>query len=147
MELIPILSTIILVATISTFLLAIGAYILYKVREARGQKASIVAPSTVKAELLTPAEAPAPLIIEQPRSVPQPMYAENQYQPSNDPSYSAYSPYAVPKQYPDSGYSEVKNYQTPKSKTSPKYLKYTEEGYVPAANKKEEKNNGTLKWN
>ena len=33
MELIPILSTIILVATISTFLLAIGAYILYKVRE------------------------------------------------------------------------------------------------------------------
>ena len=33
MELIPVLSTIILVATISTFLLAIGAYILYKIRE------------------------------------------------------------------------------------------------------------------
>ncbi len=33
MELIPILSTIILVATISTFILAVGAYILYNIRE------------------------------------------------------------------------------------------------------------------
>jgi hypothetical protein len=35
MELIPILSTIILVATISTFILAVGAYILYKIREGK----------------------------------------------------------------------------------------------------------------
>jgi len=54
MELIPVLSTIILVATISTFLLAIGAYILYKIRERKGQAAVITQPSEVKAELVTP---------------------------------------------------------------------------------------------
>ena len=54
MELIPILSTIILVATISTFLLAIGAYILYKIREKRGKKVVKTAESTVQAELITP---------------------------------------------------------------------------------------------
>ncbi len=55
MELIPVLSTIILVATISTFLLAIGAYILYKIRERKGQAALLTQPSEVKAELVTPA--------------------------------------------------------------------------------------------
>ncbi|MEJ2196274.1 MAG: hypothetical protein P8X73_15635 [Ignavibacteriaceae bacterium] len=38
MELIPILSTIILVATISTFILAIGAYILFKIQEKRADQ-------------------------------------------------------------------------------------------------------------
>jgi len=35
MELVPILSTIILVGTIATFILAVAAYILYKIRERR----------------------------------------------------------------------------------------------------------------
>ena len=55
MELIPVLSTIILIATISTFLLAIGAYILYKIRERKGQVATFAQPTEVKAELVTPA--------------------------------------------------------------------------------------------
>jgi hypothetical protein len=38
MELIPILSTIILVATISTFILAVGAYIVFRVQENRAEK-------------------------------------------------------------------------------------------------------------
>ena len=58
MELIPILSTIILAATISTFLLAIGAYILYKVRERKGLQAEVVEPSQVEAELVSPAAIP-----------------------------------------------------------------------------------------
>ncbi len=37
MEIIPILSTIILVATIATFILAVAAYILYKIRERRAR--------------------------------------------------------------------------------------------------------------
>ena len=57
MELIPILSTIILVATICTFILAIGAYILYKIRERRGEQAQQVPPSSVRAELVTPGES------------------------------------------------------------------------------------------
>jgi hypothetical protein len=54
MELIPILSTIILVATISTFLLAIGAYILYKIREGRARQYQEKNNEQLKAELLTP---------------------------------------------------------------------------------------------
>jgi hypothetical protein len=37
MEIVPILSTIILVGTIATFVLAVAAYILYKLRERRGR--------------------------------------------------------------------------------------------------------------
>lgn len=61
MELIPILSLIILVATISTFILAVGAYILYKVRERKGQSAKAATPASIPAELV----APAPLLSEQ----------------------------------------------------------------------------------
>ncbi|HZW37881.1 MAG TPA: hypothetical protein VFF33_01135 [Ignavibacteriaceae bacterium] len=53
MELIPILSTIILVATIMTFILAIGAYVLYKIRERKGQTAAVEYPSKINAELVT----------------------------------------------------------------------------------------------
>ncbi len=64
MELIPILATIILMATISTFFLAIGAYVLFKIRERRGVVAKPAAPTTVQAELVTPEavqeQAPAP---------------------------------------------------------------------------------------
>lgn len=80
MELIPILATIILMATISTFFLAIGAYILYKIRERRGTQQEVAQPSTIQAELITPeaaaekvetterVKAPAPVIFEQPRA-------------------------------------------------------------------------------
>ncbi len=56
MELIPILATIILVATISTFVLAIGAYILYKIRERKGEAVIANKPAVVEGELLTPLE-------------------------------------------------------------------------------------------
>ena len=39
MELVPILSTIILVGTIATFILAVAAYVLYKIRERRARGA------------------------------------------------------------------------------------------------------------
>lgn len=54
MELIPILATIILVATISTFFLSIGAYILFKIREKRGVEVTEAPPATIQAELVTP---------------------------------------------------------------------------------------------
>jgi hypothetical protein len=53
MELIPILSLIILVATISTFIFAVGAYILYKIREGKGREAA-AKPASVPAELVSP---------------------------------------------------------------------------------------------
>jgi hypothetical protein len=123
MELIPILSTIILVATISTFLLAIGAYILYKVREGRGQQVVPLVPSTVKAELLTPVEAPVLVPQHGPAIVPQPVY----FEPKPIPSYQQRS--------------EERNYPQPKEY---KFLKYTSEGYVVPS--KEEKSTGVLRW-
>ena len=54
MELIPILSTIILVATISTFILAVGAYILFKIREGKTQKKPVNEPANLYAEYILP---------------------------------------------------------------------------------------------
>ena len=54
MELIPILSLIILVATIATFILAVGAYILYKIRERKGRTGVAEQQSFIQAELVTP---------------------------------------------------------------------------------------------
>ncbi len=54
MELIPILSLIILVATISTFILAVGAYVLYKIRERKGKQNVVEQPASVEAQLVTP---------------------------------------------------------------------------------------------
>ena len=56
MELIPILSTIILVATISTFILAVGAYILYKIREGKVRVSSERKPEYLEAEYFVPRE-------------------------------------------------------------------------------------------
>jgi len=56
MELIPILSTIILVATISTFILAVGAYILYKIREGKVRVSPERNPEYLEAEYFVPKE-------------------------------------------------------------------------------------------
>lgn len=56
MELITILSTIILVATISTFILSIGAYILYKIRSRKELSPLLNAAVPTKAELVTVSE-------------------------------------------------------------------------------------------
>ena len=167
MELIPILSTIILVATISTFLLAIGAYILYKVREQKGQAASFRQPSEIKAELVTPAVSaqnkpereriiPQPIYIE-PQPVPsyqgQPVILEQEQMPAQQTRftpkpqpYSAYrTTYAAPIVQQKSGQGQ--SYQAMSTEGNQfrdtKFLKYTTEGYVPA---KEDKDAGALKW-
>ncbi len=54
MELIPILSTIILVATISTFILAVGAYILYKIRERKTPRISHSGFEQIESEYVEP---------------------------------------------------------------------------------------------
>lgn len=157
MELIPILSTIILVATISTFLLAIGAYVLYKVRERKGQKVAAHAPAAVKAELVTPGEAQSQQP-EQVRIIPQPVFIEaEQPRPQRQPAFAqSYRPSAQqrsqrwqgqPGQF-NSGYQQ-KGFETPNYNrasgegTSNKFYKYTTEGYV---SPKEDKQSGALRW-
>ena len=146
MELIPILSTIILVATISTFILSIGAYILYKIREKKTVSGMRTAPRTLQAELVVPADViPGRLTAQETKS--------SQYQ----------SPYTVQK--PASAFAGIKEpviLQEPrklsveenkkvyeprqaylKKTTENKFLKYTTEGYVPT---EEDKSAGELKW-
>jgi hypothetical protein len=170
MELIPILSTIILVATISTFLLAIGAYVLYKARERRGQIAVAPKQSEIRAEIVTPAGAPAQQF-EQQKAGQQPNYVERQpviiqQAPGQPQKRSAQrpQPYTAfrqqpanpnvpqPGQYNEAGYVQQRGLQPPqlsiqqeeqRQKKDSKFLKYTNEGYVPA---KENKEGGAARW-
>lgn len=143
MELIPILSTIILVATISTFLLAIGAYILYKIRERKYATISEQRPVKYQAEVVMPVEPQVSYVTP----VPQPGFPEKQDQYSQEkfvktpqPSPAAFTP--KPKEFaPESAKAE----HPPKKKLTGenKFLKYTTEGYVAP---KEDKSSGTVKW-
>ncbi len=168
MELIPILSMIILVATISTFLLAIGAYILYKVRERKGQEEVARQQSEIEAELVTPAEPGESAAARTGRTAPQTEFAESKPAPkisaqqrmfvqqgSALPSQSGFTP--MPKPYTaykqqapvsSAGSKAVEGSGTgkkaPKEKNADsRFLKYTSEGYIPA---KEDKDAGALKW-
>lgn len=143
MELIPILSTIILVATISTFLLAIGAYILYKVRERKYQRSTEVQPSKYQAEVVMPAESqvsyvtPVPQQIIAEQRVP---YSPEEVKKTPQPSPAAFTP--PPKEYSP---STVKTQEPLKRKLTDehKFLKYTSEGYITP---QEDRSSGAVKW-
>lgn len=160
MELIPILSLIILVATISTFMLAVGAYILYKVREKRGKVAQAPQPATIPAELL----APAPMYAEQQTAQPatrrtiaeQPLRDASEYQqpvftqpqermqagPELRPTYVSQAPGTTESRYqrPTSDGFSSDSEKGPKKKM----MRYTSDGYVEPI--KEEKKEDSLKW-
>lgn len=148
MELIPILSTIILVATISTFILAIGAYILYKIREGKPQYAYQTKPATVKAELVVPSEAvisKATVTVPQ-RTIPvEPGITREEYTRQHQASQAKYTP--EPRGYKE----EEEKVQKQKVRVRPqerfsdenKFLKYTSEGYIPT---KEDRTSGEIKW-
>jgi hypothetical protein len=146
MELIPILSTIILVATISTFILSIGAYILYKVREKQNVTNTRSLPKSVQAELIVPTDL---------------MPNRIQTKETKTPQYQ--SPFSVQKPAPNlsedkRGYStgdpgrfsaERNNSEFLKSKAFGKkskdtrFFKYTSEGFVPT---EEDRIQGVIKW-
>ena len=171
MELIPILSLIILVATISTFVLAVGAYILYKIRERKGKIATASQPAAIPGEMI----APAPLMTEQRGT--RTSYAETgtgfrtgyrtgeperqQFQqkpifttqqnsmtsPGLRPTYS---------QAPTSAFTQQRrttavptNYQGTSESESytdkKKFMRYTNEGYIKAT-KEHKKEEDSLRW-
>lgn len=165
MELIPILSLIILVATISTFILAVGAYILYKIRERKGKVAQAPQPAAIPAELVSP----APLMAEQGLTQSRRTYAEER---TMAPEYGRQPVYMTaheevqrsgPEMRPTyvtppaaaASYSQEGRYQKQQQVTKTtaaegkKFMRYTQEGYVDPgkekeAKKKEEKE--SLKW-
>ncbi len=145
MELIPILSLIILVATISTFILAVGAYILYKVRERKGISAQAPQPSAIPAELVTP----APLIVEQ-RITPErrTFEAQNPQQeymrepvrgPELKPTFVSSTPTQEDPRYQRS------TAESERATGKKKFVRYTNEGYVEPT-RQDKKQEDNLRW-
>ncbi len=147
MELIPILSTIILVATICTFILAIGAYILYKAREGRQQLVYQTKPNSVKAEVVSPVENPLNQYErseehKQGRRVEPGISREINVQ-ERRPSQSRYTPEPRGYKYSNEKISKEKSKVEQRLSDENKFLKYTSDGYV---SPKEDRNSGAVKW-
>jgi uncharacterized ion transporter superfamily protein YfcC len=133
MELIPILSTIILVATISTFILAVGAYILYKVQEKRADQYARKEVEQKNAELLEPADfGGRTLIIEKPKQ--KPAFVQHHYHPV-EPGITQSK---VSRKHQEKERSRIK-----RKPTEPKFLKFTSEGYIRT---QDDQNTGVISW-
>lgn len=140
MELIPILSAIILIATISTFILAVGAYIMYKVRERRGQTEKQQGYKQVEAELISPRVKYAGTEDEAAKK-------EYVYAPLAKESAGGISERASGKNAFETSmrFNAVK--ESADKKENSKFFKYTPEGYVPLNKSSEtEKPEESLKW-
>lgn len=159
MELIPILSLIVLVATISTFILAIGAYVLYKIRESKGRKTAAPAPRTIEAELYTPqargVQYDMPMQQQRPVAYQEPVYQEPIAQQQGRPAayqqvqteraYSQMPPVTAPSQeYRNNGNGNTYTEAAEDQEKNKKFMKYTSEGYVPV--NKSTKTGENLKW-
>jgi len=120
MELIPILSTIILVATISTFVLAVGAYILYKVQEGKADRVVRKGIETEQAEVMEPADLGGrKLILETP--APKKKVVHHYYRPVQP----------VTDMYQRTG--RITSREKPglrRKSTEPKFMKFTSQGML-----------------
>jgi len=135
MELIPILSLIILVATISTFILAVGAYILYKVRERKGVTAQAAQPAALPAELVTP----APLMAEFSQQ-------EQGRGPELRPTFVGSTAPTQGDRYQRPTSETSRNYETDHGSSKKKFMRYTNEGYVEPSQQQERKQEDNLRW-
>jgi len=137
MELIPVLSTIILVATITTFILAIGAYILYKRREKYSESYTPVSAPGVRGEYITPVRPGSGEYETSPGRRIEKLQEEvlsERVTLTGTPQES--NRFQVKVSRESSRKAEPKRY-------SEKFLKYTSEGYISA---KENDERGSLKW-
>jgi len=176
MELIPILSLIVLVATISTFILAVGAYVLYKIRERKGRVANAPAPAAIEAELIAPAQAVAPRAATQ--QATHSTVVTEQYQPQRVTETSVFQRGTRPTQQetrtfasspmkqtfigdsPETKYTRETRYtvERPSRATNltnadltagQKFMRYTSDGYIePVKDEKKKKKNNEdkLRW-
>lgn len=132
MELIPILSTIILVATISTFILAVGAYILYKIRESKP-------PVTYTDRKIQSAELVQPVEVRNDSVVRDAEVRERTFkQRTGDVNISVNQ---IP--HPNTGSVDVKKNLHKVVIPVNKYSKYSPEEYIPSNGESTEK---VLKW-
>lgn len=118
MELVPILSTIILVGTIATFILAVAAYILYKIRERRAHEGGVVQQQTAQ-------ESHVLVAPQQPQMIAQPQ--SQQQQPQTNVYVSQQREQAQQQQAPQT----VPQVAAPTSQQNSLFWEYTDEGFVP----------------
>lgn len=118
MELVPILSTIILVGTIATFILAVAAYILYKIRERRAREEGVVQTQS----------APDSHVLVAPQQ-PQ-MIAQAQMQPQTTPQTNVYVSQPRDQQHQQQ-MQTVPQVAAPASQQNSLFWEYTDEGFVP----------------
>ncbi len=93
MELIPIFSLIVLVATLGTFVLAIGAYVMFRIRETRGRAGLPQVPPTFEADVMAP----------------EPVETENPTAPLTGTARRTFTPDEKLVQYTSDGYVPLKN--------------------------------------
>ena len=123
MQLVPILSTIILVGTIATFILAVAAYVLYKIRERRAREEGTVQTQYVQEPhvLVTPQQTTL--------AVPQ-----QQAAPSTN-VFVAPTAAAPVQQAPSAPRTQVVaapvQSQPPSEPQNSLFWEYTDEGFVP----------------
>lgn len=128
MELVPILSTIILVGTIATFILAVAAYVLYKIRERRAHEEGGLQ--------VQPAQEPHVLVApQQPQMIQQPQY---QQQPQTNVFVGSQQDQAGPARtaaHASSAPSHAPQARPPQmaqpSQQNSLFWEYTDEGFVP----------------
>jgi len=158
MELIPILSLIILVATISTFILAVGAYILYKIRERKGKQGTAQTPESIQAELVTPTRVVAETRSTRRTSTGEPIYtrssagepiytSEMEREPQMRPTFVAPRETRTnASRYTDPRYNEPRSrdtYENQRYTTSQKFKRYSN---TYDNSKQEVKKEESLKW-
>jgi len=136
MELIPILSTIILVATISTFILAVGAYILFKIREGKAQRKPVTEPANLYAEYILPEDKKVKKLFVEDivQTKPKRTFLEDRYKqfsPADEVKYS--------KQKTGNEIPKEKSVEIPKQK-------FVNVNTLDSTEQQKEYNSGEIKW-
>ena len=144
MELVPILSTIILVGTIATFILAVAAYILYKIRERRAREESVMTTQYV--------QEPHVLVSQQQPSLATPV----QHAPATNVFVNPGAPQPIAQQPSTTVVVPGQSVQgQPQDTQNSLFWEYTDEGFVPvqpedaareAQKEKEEKDEDGFAW-
>lgn len=128
MELVPILSTIILVGTIATFILAVAAYILYKIRERRAREESVMTTQYVQEPhvLVSPQQTTLAAPVQQHAPATNVFVNPGVRQPvAQQPSTTVVVPTQAAPMQPQQPQAQ------PQEAQNSLFWEYTDEGFVP----------------
>ena len=129
--------------------MAIGAYILYKIREGKPQFAYQTKPATVQGELIVPSEAvftKASNLSDRGKiASTEPGITREEYTKQRQPSQSMFTPepHGYKSEEEKVGKQKVRIRAQERFSDENKFLKYTSDGYIPT---QEDRSSGEVKW-